>query len=236
MQASSAEAVASEPSPVSREAGAPPSRSSLQALCLLARLHHISAEPGLVAHELGLTPSAPTSDTELLLAARHLGLKAKLSRSSGERLSLAPLPALARIRTDDGHQRWVLLAQCDGQRVLYQDPAAEAGGRPTIEPLDSFLARWAPLGKPEGPGELLLATSRASLAGSLAKFDFSWFIPSIVRYRKLIGEVLLVSLFLQLFALVSPLFFQVVMDKVLVHRGLTTLDVLVIGLVVIVVF
>lgn len=41
---------------------------------------------------------------------------------------------------------------------------------------------------------------------------------------------------LQLFALVSPLFFQVVMDKVLVHRGLTTLDVLVGGLVVVVVF
>ena len=41
---------------------------------------------------------------------------------------------------------------------------------------------------------------------------------------------------LQLFALVSPLFFQVVMDKVLVHRGITTLDVLVIGLVVVVVF
>ena len=48
--------------------------------------------------------------------------------------------------------------------------------------------------------------------------------------------MLVVSLFLQLFALVSPLFFQVVMDKVLVHHGLTTLDVLVIGLLVVVVF
>ena len=47
---------------------------------------------------------------------------------------------------------------------------------------------------------------------------------------------MVVSLFLQLFALVSPLFFQVVMDKVLVHRGTTTLDVLVTGLLVIVVF
>ncbi|MEP7301979.1 MAG: type I secretion system permease/ATPase, partial [Caldimonas sp.] len=65
---------------------------------------------------------------------------------------------------------------------------------------------------------------------------FSWFIPSLVKYRRLFGEVLLVSLFLQLFALVSPLFFQVVMDKVLVHRGLTTLDVLVVGLIVVVVF
>ena len=85
-------------------------------------------------------------------------------------------------------------------------------------------------------GELILIASRASLAGELAKFDFSWFIPSLVKYRRLFGEVLVVSLFLQLFALVSPLFFQVVMDKVLVHRGLTTLDVLVIGLTVIVLF
>src|SRR3989344_237016 len=102
---------------------------------LLARLHHIAADPGLLAHELGLAPSTEASDAELLLAAKHLGLKAKISRTSGDRLSLAPLPALARIRPDEGAERWVLLAQCDGQRVLYQDPAAEGGGRPTIEPL-----------------------------------------------------------------------------------------------------
>src|SRR3989344_3887056 len=178
---------------------------------LLARLHHIAADPGLLAHELGLAPSTEASDAELLLAAKHLGLKAKISRTSGDRLSL-------------GHRR------------PPRARAREGGGRPTNEPLDTFVARWAPLGNPAGAGPLLLASSRASLVGALAKFDFSWFIPSIVQHRKLLGEVLLVSLFLQLFALVSPLFFQVVMDKVLVHRGLTTLDVLVIGLVVIVVF
>jgi subfamily B ATP-binding cassette protein HlyB/CyaB len=83
---------------------------------------------------------------------------------------------------------------------------------------------------------LILISSRASLAGELAKFDFSWFIPALVKYRKLLGEVLLISFMLQLFGLVSPLFFQVVMDKVLVHKGMTTLDVLVIGLVIVVVF
>ena len=101
-------------------------------------------------------------------------------------------------------------------------------GEALIEPLTAFAEQWT--------GELILVASRASLAGELAKFDFSWFIPSLVKYRRLLGEVLLISFFLQLFALVSPLFFQVVMDKVLVHRGLTTLDVLVIGLVVVVVF
>ena len=74
------------------------------------------------------------------------------------------------------------------------------------------------------------------LAGKDRKFDITWFIPVIVKYRKLFKEVLLVSLFIQLFALVTPMFFQVVMDKVLVNRGLTTLDVLAFGLLVITVF
>ena len=202
------------------------------ALCLLARLHHIAADPDTLMHERGLTASTPATDDELLGAAKQLGLKAKISRTSADRLALAPLPALAKLVDAHGDQRWVLLAQCDGQRVLFQDPAAEGGGRPTIEPVEAFLQQWAP----SGTGLLLLATSRASLAGDLAKFDFTWFIPSLVKYRRLLGEVLTVSLFLQLFALVSPLFFQVVMDKVLVHKGLSTLDVLVMGLVVVVLF
>ena len=82
---------------------------------------------------------------------------------------------------------------------------------PTIEPIDVFAQHCT--------GELILITSRASLAGDLAKFDFSWFIPALVKYRKLLGEVLLISFVLQLFGLVSPLFLQVIMDKVLVHKG-----------------
>ncbi|BCQ25907.1 hypothetical protein NK8_40910 [Caballeronia sp. NK8] len=72
---------------------------------------------------------------------------------------------------------------------------------------------------------MILFASRASLAGELARFDFSWFIPAIVRYRKLLLEVLGVSLALQVFGLVTPLMFQVVMDKVLVNRTFSTLNV-----------
>ena len=201
--------------------------ASLKSLCLAARLHHIAAEPEHLAHQMGWTSSHAPATDDLLLAARQLGLQAKPSRTTVERLNLAALPALARL--NDG--RWVLLAQCDGKRVLFMDPARAAEGAPapsTIEPLDVFAAQWR--------GELILIASRASLVGALAKFDFSWFVPSLVKYRRLLGEVLLVSVFLQLFALVSPLFFQVVMDKVLVHRGTATLDVLVVGLLVVVVF
>jgi subfamily B ATP-binding cassette protein HlyB/CyaB len=204
--------------------GAISSQAPLAALCAIARLHQVAADPATLAHQLGLSGNEPFQLDDLLQAAQHLGLKAKRSKTGVERLALTPLPALALMRTDDGSLRVVILAQCDGQRVLLQDPAAGAGSnRPTIEPLDVFASQWT--------GELILITSRASMAGELAKFDFSWFIPSLVKHRKLLGEVLLISFMLQLFALVSPLFFQVVMDKVLVHRGLTTLDVLVIGLV-----
>ena len=222
-------AVAAE-APVSADARASPA-PGLVALCTVAQFHHIAADAALLAHQLGLPPSAPVVTATLLRAAKQLGLKAKSTRTTLDRLSLTPLPALALLRAgdgeEDGSERFVILAQCDAQRVLLQDPSA-SNGRPVIEPLDVFAARWT--------GELILITSHASLAGELAKFDFSWFIPSLVKHRKLLGEVLFISFILQLFALVSPLFFQVVMDKVLVHRGMTTLDVLVIGLVVVVIF
>jgi ATP-binding cassette, subfamily B, bacterial HlyB/CyaB len=183
----------------------------------------LAADPEALRHGLGKGQSDTIDDQTLLLAAKQIGFKAKPITTTAERLSKSPLPALAKAR--DG--RWLILAQCDGQRVLFQDAGAQAS-RPEVLPLADFAELWS--------GELVLLASRASLAGDLAKFDFSWFIPSLVRHRKLLGEVLLISLFLQLFALVSPLFFQVVMDKVLVHRGVSTLDVLIIGLVVVVLF
>jgi subfamily B ATP-binding cassette protein HlyB/CyaB len=196
------------------------STPSLLALCIVARLHNIPADPAALLHFLGKGSSEALTVPDLLLCAKHLGLKASRTRRDPGRLPMTPLPALALMR--DGRVR--VLAQCDTARVLTQIP----GERPAMEAIEAFVSEWS--------GELLLFTSRASLAGELAKFDFSWFVPSIVRHRRLIGEVLLISLFLQLFGLVSPLFFQVVMDKVLVHKGLSTLDVLVIGLVVINIF
>ncbi|MEO7390827.1 MAG: type I secretion system permease/ATPase [Ramlibacter sp.] len=210
-----------------RVAGLPAGLAPLRALCAIARFHQIAADPATLAHQLGLQPSEAIGSDELLRAAKHLGLKAKVSSTTAPRLQLTPLPALAAMRCQDGPTGYVILAQCDGQRVLFQDPSA-SGPRPTIESLEAFTAQWT--------GELILVTSRASLAGELARFDFSWFIPALVKYRKLLGEVLLISFMLQLFGLVSPLFFQVVMDKVLVHKGLTTLDVLVVGLVIVVIF
>jgi ATP-binding cassette, subfamily B, bacterial HlyB/CyaB len=215
------------PGPVVAKPAKPPAgpqETGLAALCLVARIHQVSAEPAALRHHLGKTASDEVGEADLLIAAAHIGLKAKAITTSVDRLGTLPLPALAVMA--DG--RIEVLARSDGQRVLIQPFENRGETRPLIESRDAFAARWT--------GRLILITSRASLMGEIAQFDFSWFLPSLVRHRRLLGEVLAVSIFLQLFALASPLFFQVVMDKVLVHRGTSTLDVLVLGLVVIGIF
>ncbi|WP_167520034.1 type I secretion system permease/ATPase [Azotobacter salinestris] len=188
--------------------------SGLACLVMLARFHNIAASPEQLVHEFA-EDGRPFAQPELLLAAKRLGLKAKAARSKVERLVHTPLPAIA--ASTDG--RFFIVARIDDGKALIHDPLAQ---RPEVLSFEDLAARWT--------GELILIRSEASLAGELAKFDFTWFIPAIVKYRKLLGEVLLVSFVLQIFALVTPLFFLVVMDKVLVHRGLSTLDVIAIGL------
>ena len=85
-------------------------------------------------------------------------------------------------------------------------------------------------------GQLILMTRRVGLVSLSRRFDVTWFLGAIHKYRRQLAEVVVASFFLQIFALISPLFFHVVIDKVLVHGSLGTLDVLVMGLVTISVF
>lgn len=71
---------------------------------------------------------------------------------------------------------------------------------------------------------------RFSIKNLEQEFNFSWFIPVVLKFKRLFLEVFLISFFLQCFGLITPLFSQVIIDKVLVHKGLTTLDILALGL------
>ena len=180
-----------------------------------------------IKHQMG--KGTEVFDTrDLLRAAKLLELKAKSQNYSFERLQRAPLPAIG--KSHDG-EYFILAkfeaAEEEGQprKVLVQ---RATGAPPEVMDEDALKAYWS--------GEIIFVTSRETLAGMLRKFDVTWFIPAIVKYRKLLGEVLLASLFLQLFALMTPIFFQVVIDKVLVHKGLSTLDVMVFALITVSIF
>ncbi|MDF9755926.1 type I secretion system permease/ATPase [Pseudomonas hunanensis] len=188
--------------------------TGLACLAMLARFHNLAVSPEQLAHEY-LAQGQAFGRAEILLAARQLDLKAKAIRTTFERLARTPLPAIA-CDSDGG---FFIIARIDQGKVLIHDPLSQ---RPELLDAEQLHARWG--------GEMILLRSQASLATELSRFDFTWFIPAIVKYRKLLGEVLLVSFVLQIFALLTPLFFQVVMDKVLVHHGLTTLDVIATGL------
>jgi len=180
----------------------------------LARFLGCSADYEPLHHQFGQhTPDRP--EIAVLLALRHLKLKARTRTTTWKKLQTLQTPFIA--QDHDGHF-FVLAAFKDGEVMIQRPSATESE---LLDPA-AFQALWN--------GRVILATKRVQLTGGRERFDFSWFIPAILKYRSLFYEVLVASLFLQLFALVTPLFFQVVIDKVLVHKGLTTLHILAIGL------
>ncbi|ULJ68459.1 type I secretion system permease/ATPase [Wielerella bovis] len=202
-------------------------KPALAGLIVLAHYHGIAANPADIQHHFSVSGSlnGDLSQTEWLLAAKKLELKAKVVKQSVARLPYATLPAL--VWCDDGNH--FILAKTDGSgddaKYLIQDLQHN---KPAVLNAAEFSARYS--------GCLIMVASRASILGSLAKFDFTWFIPAVIKYRRIFIEVLIVSVVLQIFALITPLFFQVVMDKVLVHRGFSTLDVVAIALLVVSLF
>lgn len=188
--------------------------TGLNCLILIARFYNLPASPGQLSHSQGKSDS-PFSITEIILAGRSLGLKVQSSQSDWQRLQKTGLPAVV----EHNNGQFFILAGVKDNKVLIQNPLEPAPQSLTQE---QFMQSWS--------GEVILFTRRASLGNLVGKFDISWFVPALLKYKKLFFEVLFASFFLQLFALLTPLFFQVVIDKVLVHHGLTTLDVLAIGL------
>jgi subfamily B ATP-binding cassette protein HlyB/CyaB len=191
----------------------------LACLALAARFHGVAADPPALRHRHGV-PGQPFDTPQILRAARDLGLKARAVQIAWDQLGAIPLPAIAEMQ--DG--RYLVLAGARDTQALVQDPL---GHGPQAQDRDAFMAGWT--------GRLILVARRPARAAD-ERFGLRWFVPALLAHRRLFGEVLLASLALQLLALASPLFFQVVVDKVLVHRGLTTLDVLAVGLLLLGVF
>jgi ATP-binding cassette, subfamily B, bacterial HlyB/CyaB len=213
---------------VSSAAGGPASSgvieedSGLQCLLMIGLLHGMATTEGELRHEFG---AAPFTANTILRAAKHLGLTARAAVIAPGRLDRAALPAIA---TDRSGSFLVLgkieMDQSAIKRVLIQRPKRA----PEVLTFAQFAALWS--------GELLLFTSKATYSEEMRRFDFSWFVPAIIKYRRLFAELLLISLVLQLIALGTPIFFQVIMDKVLVNQAVSTLDVMTVGLIVVLSF
>ncbi|WP_066548957.1 MULTISPECIES: type I secretion system permease/ATPase [unclassified Sphingomonas] len=201
--------------------------SGLIALMQLLAFLQVRVDPEQILHERG-QGLAPFHADDILRAAKRLGVKARTIMSTPAKLPHMPLPAIAEAR--DGE--FFLIARAleqqaqagvkDGIRALVQRVTS---GEPELWTEEELVDRWN--------GRLVLMTTREALAGGKRHFDVTWFMPFLVKYRRPLIQVLVASFVIQIVALISPIFFQLVIDKVLVNGTLSTLDVLAVGLTVV---
>jgi len=199
---------------------AAPIDAGLRALCGIAAYYRIAADPAQLSRELALRDQ-PADELDLIRAANMIGLKARLvSGASPARLAQLPTPAIVRMKSGAFA---VYGGRGPSSLARLVDPISHAATDMSLEELAA-----------ESGGQALLVARRVGGAGvSPGAFSIRWFLPTLWRYRRPLGHVLAASLCVQIFALTTPLFFQVIVDKVLTHRGYETLFVLIAGLVIV---
>lgn len=194
--------------------------TGLRALCSIAAYYRIGADPDQLRRELALGEHVATEE-DLVRAAARIGLKARIVRhATPNRIATMPVPALVRLkqagfavfggRTPSGEYRVVDLVTRIPRDLALPD---------LLEAIE--------------PGIVLVQRRFRGEGVDPKTFGLRWFLPSLWRYRKALSHVMIASLFVQIFALVTPLLFQVVVDKVLVHKGYSTLLVIVAALAII---
>jgi subfamily B ATP-binding cassette protein HlyB/CyaB len=173
---------------------------ALSCFVLLARFLGVPADPQQIAHDRGKGEDPYTLE-DLSRISKKLGLVGRIRRCAADELRKMPLPALAQL--SDGDAAVILKIEDDpnSSRALVQFGDRE---RPEVWTGEELRERFA--------GRLLLMTSRERMAGASRPFDISWFIPALVKYRRPLRDVLIGSFFLQLMGLISPIFFQLVID------------------------
>ncbi len=195
--------------------------AGLISLEIVARMNKLDIDMRAVVREFGIE-TADTTPEEIMRIAKSKGFKVKKKNIALKDLSEKyPMPAIIRLK-DDTYS--VLLAvKPDENKVLTIRPLAKHPEAHTYDELQEQIEDY------------VLVMAHKMLDDDV-KFGFKWFFNEIFKYKKIIAQVLLGSFVVQLFGLVTPLFTQVILDKVLVHRTIATLDVLAIAFIVVAVF
>ena len=199
---------------------ATPLDAGLRALCGIAAYYRVGANPTQLRRELALGEKS-ANELDLARAAKLLGLKSRIVTGvTADQLAGLPTPAIVRLSSG---ALFVFGGRGLAGSCRLIDPITHAASELSLEELAHEIG-----------GRALLIARRVGGAGMNPKtFGIRWFLPTIWRYRRPLGHVLAASLFIQIFALTTPLIFQVIVDKVLTHKGYETLFVMIGGLVVI---
>lgn len=188
---------------------------------LIARINRIPVDIRSVAREYGID-GREIATAQLLLIAKNLGFRARLKTVPlAGLIQKYPLPAIAILK--DSTYAVILRASEAEKKLLLFLPASMSSKPLTFE---EFEPLWS--------GESIVLKHK--FISSQVAFGFKWFYNEILKYKNVMAEVLTGSFVVQLFGLVTPLFTQVILDKVIVHRSMTTLDVLAVAFIAVTIF
>jgi subfamily B ATP-binding cassette protein HlyB/CyaB len=194
-------------------------RSALIALEVVGQLNKISVDTQSIIREYALE-SEPS--TELLVKiAKDKGFKAGIKEIKPKELEKYPFPSICK-RKDAGYVV-VLRIDTDKEEALLFE-----GGKK-----EPFILKFAEFEEQMYPKMIIL---KHKMLNDQIKFGFAWFYNQILHYKKIAGEILIASFVIQLFGLVTPLFTQVVLDKVLVHHSIGTLNVIAVAFAIVIIF
>ena len=199
----------------------PSSHSIVQCLAAIAQHHGIRINPERLLHDFALSDVEPTTALTLRMAA-DIGLKSrdKMLSWKGLMAQHGVFPLLTRMKNGAGMIVLGLKKEGNVDQVAVMNPCVDATNV-TFHGEAAFCAMWS--------GEVIFLKRAYSMFDTQQPFGLRWFIPEIFKQRAAFRDVVIAALSMNVLALASPMFFQVVIDKVLVHRSASTLLVLTIG-------
>jgi subfamily B ATP-binding cassette protein HlyB/CyaB len=202
--------------------------TGLVALELVARMNQIPVDMRAIRRTYALPEDADLAPAELLRILKHLGFHARLKALSIPNMVRHRYPLPAILLQKDG--AYVVLLKLEGTRSTSPDQAMvldpRLGKNARTLSVDELNTGYS--------GRVIVLSHKKSISN--LRFGFAWFLKEMMHYRQVMVEVMLGSFFVQIFALIAPLFTQVILDKVISNRAVNTLFVLVVAFVVLTLF
>jgi len=199
-----------------------PKLSGLASLAAIARFYGLDLTEPYLLQVASPDPHGRMTPAALIQVAHKIGLSAKLVKLSWSRLNRLgrALPAILILQTGEA----VVLSgikEADGKtEAVVRDVQAPQQGfqfwdRATLE------GNWN--------GQIILIKRKYALSDARQPFGLRWFVPEFMRQRRALSDVVVAALTLHVLALATPIFFQLTIDRVVVHRVEATMVVLTIG-------
>ena len=202
--------------------------STIQCIAAIAQHHRLQINPERLIEDYALVAEEPSPATVLRIAS-DIGLKAKFDKLSWDGLQAqgGVFPLIARM--NDGNCVIVMAASAkDGGQVAILNPLADNATGVLVLERDKFCSLWG--------GDVFLVKRLYALPEQNQPFGFRWFIPEILKQKAALRDIAIAAIAMHFLALASPIFFQLVIDKVLVHQSAATLWVLAVGIVAALIF